>query len=534
MIKLRNYQEKAINDIKTAFSQGLKHIILQAPTGAGKTVIFTEIGKRIAEKGNKILILTDRVELLTQAGGSLKNIGLNSYFIHAGINVVNKNFTSYIAMSQTLRRRIDKPYWIDFINSIDLFIIDEVHKQEFNYLFESNLLDNKFVIGFTATPKRSGKMRQLGLDFEKIIPTKDVKELIQDGYLMQDDYYGLSSPDLSGVGYDAMKGDFKTSQMFNEYNTPKLYSGVVKNYKKIVNKTKTLVFCVNIEHCIRTAIEFQNEGFNARFITSGVSKPKYPKDAENKGKIEVYNERLRVYNLYNEYFVKYSGKREDIFSDFKNNKFDILINAGIATTGYDCPSIETIILNRATLSVTLLLQMVGRGSRLHFAKTHFNILDFGGNCQRLGYYSENRTWSLWHDYKKGTGVPPVKECGFNNDGKPIKAANNVKGCRRLILASYKICPFCGFKYPDKKKKEIELNNYLYNGFKAIKTKNLNEMNFEELFFYWKEKGHKSAWLWRQLWYRNKENSIRNFGKKYNWSQNTINKAIKFCVQRINY
>ena len=510
MIKLRAYQEKAITDIKTEFNKGFKHVILQAPTGAGKTVIFSDLSKRTALKGKKILILTDRIELLTQAGGSLKKVGLNSFFIQAGTKYVSNAFSSYIVMSQTLRRRIELNYWKEFIKTIGLIIIDECHKQEFNYLFESGLIDNTHVIGFTATPKRSGRMRQLALDYEKLIPTVSVKWLIDNGYLVNDDYFGLNTPDMSQVDYNYMTGDFAEKSMFKEFNTPQLYAGVVKNYKKLTPNTKTLVFCVNIEHSIKTCLKFKEQGLNVKFITSSVSKPKEPETGATEGKIAQYNERLRIYTLYKKNFKELSGDRTQIFEDFKQNKFDILVNAGIATTGYDCPSLQTIILNRATLSVTLLLQMIGRGSRIFDKKTHFNILDFGGNCSRLGYYSENRLWSLWHEHKDGKGLPPMKDCGFTNTGKPISSKQ--KGCRRMILASYKICPFCGFKYPTKKEKEIELATLMYNGNKAIRTKNLKDMNYEELHLYWKVKGHKSAWLWRQLWYRNKNIQLDNLGK----------------------
>ena len=81
--------------------------------------------------------MTDRVELLTQTGGTLQKVGIKTYNISAGINHYNKNYNVYIAMSQTLRRRIKLEYWQKFIQNIDLVIIDEAHKQEFNYLFES-------------------------------------------------------------------------------------------------------------------------------------------------------------------------------------------------------------------------------------------------------------------------------------------------------------------------------------------------------------------------------------------------------------
>lgn len=524
MILLRNYQLQCIADIRENFSKGIKHLIVQAPTGSGKTVIFSSIAKAISEKNNKVLILTDRAELLTQAGGSIKRTGLNSFYIQAGCKLVSNAFNSYIAMSQTLRRRVTDKYWIEFLQNIDLLIIDECHKSEFDYIFE--FFKDKYILGFTATPKRSGKMRQLALDYDKIINTVSVKELIEQGYLVNDDYYGFDAPDMSDVVIDRMKGDYKENQMFKKFNTTTLYSGVVKNYIDICNGSKALVFCVNIEHCIITAKEFEKNGINAKFIVSDISQPQLkenPTDAEK----TYYNERKRVYDLFqsNKHLT---GNRSDIFKSFESGKFNVLINAGIATTGYDCPTIETIILNRATTSLTLLLQMIGRGSRISENKTHFNILDFGGNCQRLGYYTEDRYWSLWHDEYKGEGLPPVKNCGFDSIGKPIPPGN---GCKRMILATYKICPFCGFLYPnDKQIKEIVLSGVVFDATqkKAVKTKRLKDMSYSELKEYYEIKGHKPAWLWRQLHYKNGKTAILEYGKLNFWKNGTIEKALEFC------
>jgi hypothetical protein len=432
-------------------------------------------------------------------------------------------------MSQTLRNRIADPYWISFIKSINLVVIDEAHKQEFNYLFESNLLKDKYVIGFTATPKRSGKMRHLALDYETIINSLSVKEAIAQDYLVNDDYYGFQSPDMKDVKIDYMKGDYSERQMFEKFNTTKVYKGAVNNYLNICPGSKALIFCVNIEHCIKTCIEFQNNGVDARFVVSGVGMPKFKDIFENDGQKIIYEEKVRKYELYKEYFSKYSGDRAGLFKGFANKEFPVLINAGIATTGFDDPSIETIIVLRATMSTALWLQMLGRGSRIFPGKTHFNILDFGDNASRLGHYSENRIWSLWHEKYEGHGLPPIKNCGFESNGKPI--VSNKTGCRRPILAAYKICPFCGFIYPEKIVKEIDLSNIVFDDSLrvSVKMKRIKDMTNSEIYEYWKMKGHKSAWLWRQLFLKGGSKAIEEFGREYKWSFATIDKAIQYCV-----
>lgn len=528
--QLRPYQQTAITNIRGAFARGDKHILLQAPTGSGKTFIFSVLTKMSADKGSRVLILTDRAELLRQAGGSLKKTGLDAFYIQAGCKVVNSSYNAFIAMSQTLRNRIGKQYWTDWLNSIDLVIIDEAHKQEFNYIFESGLLDDKYVIGFTATPKRSGKMRQLALDYQAIIPTIEVRDLIKQDFLVNDDYYGVTSPDMSDVQIDRMKGDYKEGQMFQKFNNPELYEGCVENYQKICPGSKAIVFCVNIEHVIKTCEQFRKSGINARFVVSKMSKPKYP-TKETEGAMARYEERNRVYQLYLDAYNKWSGDRQEVFKWFNDTPASVLINAGIATTGFDQPDIETVVVNRATTSTTLWLQMVGRGSRISEGKTHFNILDFGGNADRLGHYSEVREWGLWHDDKGGDGLPPLKECGYDSKGRPI-IVNGKKGCRRLIAASIKICPFCGYKYPDKMHIKADLHGILLATQQetgrviAKKTKLVRDMDLQELIEYRKMKGHKMAWLWRQAYIRG---DLKKLSELQGWTSATYQKAENYCL-----
>ncbi|MGB0881438.1 MAG: DEAD/DEAH box helicase family protein [Vicingaceae bacterium] len=528
-IILRDYQNKGVQLIRNFFKKGGNHAIFRAPTGGGKTIIFSYIAQNVALKKKKVLILTNRSELLMQADGSLSKFGLKPFLIRAGINFLNFNSNAYIAMSQTLRNRVKKDMWKNWIKKIDLIIIDEAHLQDFNFLFESGLIDNVKTLGFTATPKRTGKMRQLAIDYEEILGSVEVSELIDRNYLVPDDYFGVQGVNLNNVKFDYMKGDYSEQDMFNRFNSPKLYAGVVKNWLQIAPNSHTIVFCVNVEHCIHTCEEFQKNGIDARFITSAKTKPKEPEENATEGDWIKYEEKMRLYNLYIDNFAKWSGNRADLFRKFNNKEFTVLINAGIATTGFDCPAIETVIVNRATTSQTLWLQMIGRGSRTFPGKTHFNILDFGDNASRLGHYTQNQAWSLWHEMGKesdGEGVPPVKECGENR--KPDK--NGKKGCGRIIMASLKICPFCGYITPKSEAKEIDLSGIMYDNklHRAVAVKKISDMDIDELYDYFKLKKHKSAWLWRQLYFRGGEDLIEKIGKQKGWKLSTVQKSKEFC------
>ena len=119
----------------------------------------------------------------------------------------------------------------------------------------------------------------------------------------------------------------------------------------------------------------------------------------------------------------------------------MLCNCGILTAGYDCPDIETVILYRATTSLPLFMQMVGRGSRITPTKNKFTILDFGNNIHRLGFWEDKRVWSL------------EKETQRTNEKEDAGFIKICKKCGAILLPSTKICPYCGAKI---KKEEEEI------------------------------------------------------------------------------
>lgn len=537
-INLRDYQNGINTKIREKIKSRNKHILVQLPTGGGKTVIFSYIALNAAKKGNKVLIITDREELLSQAGATIRKFDLHPSFIKAGSKFIDRRKNIYIAMSQTLRNRIGIQEWRDFIlNEIEIVIIDEAHIQEFNYLFEDGILDTKLVLGFTATPSRSGKMRQLGLDYEVLIRGAEPKDLIKLGYLLNCDLYEAESPDMAGVKINTLNNDYSEQSMFERFDKPTLYKGLINNYREKADGKRMIVFCCNIEHAIKTTVELSNAGYRAKFVSSEVGKP-VSKNSMTEAELAVYNEKQRKYDYFLKYYTDYSGPRKQVIQQFKQGEFEIIVNVDILTKGFDDPSVEVVAVYRATTSMTLWLQMLGRGSRTYDEnKTHFIALDFGANAKRLGNYDSNRTWSLWHETRKGGGVPPVKECGHTSKGKPIKSSNEVeKGCRRLILASYTLCPFCGFKYPEKKEaKEIELSLSKISTEEGIviNSKSITKMNWQELTDYRKIKGHKQPWLWRQLWIRGKEQELRAYAAQYFWNPLVTEKAVNYCKNNLS-
>lgn len=434
MIKLRNYQSDAINELREGFKKHQRQVLC-LPTGAGKTVVFSEMVRLAAEKNTVTMIFTDRTELFKQTLKSLGKVGIAVEEISPQKKNTYLNAIVYLSMVETIKRRKDvlqnlKP---------KLLIIDESHKSNFNAVLEA--FPDAKVIGATATP--------VGKHFYKyytnIVQNIDVPELVDAGFLspckpfqMVDDFSDL----------DVKNGEFTSQSLDKHFDKPTLYKGVTDNWLKLANGKKTIVFNVNINHTINTHQAFIDAGISSEYITS-----KTP-----------------------------SIERDRILKAFQSNAFTVLNNCGILTTGYDEPSIECVIVNRATKSLPLWLQCVGRGSRLFPGKDNFILLDFGGNHTRLGLWNEQRKWSL-KEKKKKEGVAPVKSC---------------EKCEAICPASAPVCPFCGNTFP---KKESEIKEGVMVEVQPVTPteligKRISELSILELIDLQKSKKYKASFVWR--------------------------------------
>ena len=359
MIKLRPYQEKTINSLRQSMINGNKRLILCLPTGGGKTVVFSYMISRALEKGNKCLILTHRTELLTQAGGTLSNFGLTPEIVNPKNKKLDLNKSLYVAMTKTVLSRIENLK--DWLKTFDLIIIDESHLQDFNNLFE--FLPDCFVIGATATPERKGNQLALNSFYQDLINEVSISDLIKAGYLAQPRSFGVQI-DLKGI--KTKSGDYDNNQVGEMFDKMQLYEGVYNNLQRYAKNKKKIIFSSNIKSSLTLVEKLNKNGLNAKHI-----------DATSKD-------------------------REALIKWFKNTPDAILSNVGILTAGFDEPTIECVVLYRATKSLPLFLQMVGRGSRVTENKKEFIILDFGNNIQRHGFWEDTREWSLKKKAKKGS------------------------------------------------------------------------------------------------------------------------------------
>lgn len=389
---LRNYQIQTIDEFEQS---GEKNILLQMPTGAGKTYTFTEIAKRFfLTEVKKVLIVVHRNELLTQAKNAL---GERCFLIADGVKEIPNNFDFYVGMVETVKRRVNK------MPNFGLVIIDEAHIANFNKLPYFTNPDTK-VLGVTATPIGTKPLSNI---FEKMISPIDIKSLIEQNYLLNCEVYGVASDLVAVQKFKTKGGEFDNQELDKFYSSEKMVKTLVTAFNDYSLNKKALIFNVNINH--------NNCVYNALFDLG--------------------------YNVYRIDGETPANERKDILNKFKTESNAIICNVGVLTTGFDEPSVQTIFLNRATKSLALYLQMIGRGSRTYEGKDKFTIIDLGKNTARFGFYDEHRDWQTF--FTKGTmsdgnGVSPTKECpdcGF------------IQHTRKLI------CESCGFSFEEEKLKQ---------------------------------------------------------------------------------
>ena len=464
-IQLRPYQQKAIEEARKKILSGKKRFVFCSPTGSGKTFTFSFIVKSAVSRGKKVLILTHRLELMTQAGGSLNRLGIDITNIEAGKNHIYFNKSLYAAMIETISRRMEKEQYQSFVRSLDMIIIDECHIGSFDKFFK-HISPECVVIGFTATPHREGNQLCMSEMYDDIVEVISIPELIEQGYLAQPNSYGVNV-DLSKV---KMKGkDYDAEEMGNYYSSQKVWAGVIENYNRICPKTKALVFCPSISSSKLMRDELINAGLNAKHL-----------DGETP-----------------------TQERKSILRWFKETPDAILCNVGVLTTGFDEPSVETIILYRATKSLPLFLQMVGRGSRvIPSVKEKFTILDFGNNIKEHGFWEDDRIWKLKKKEKKKKGAASAKEC---------------KGCGALLAPAVRLCKFCGYEFEAKVEKQeqkvAELERLDY--YKARKVASVSSL--EEKVRMAKEGLIKPAWVLHNLNDRKEaELFVKMMGYKPGW------------------
>jgi DNA repair protein RadD len=418
-VKLRDYQESAVAEVRAVLRAGFKSPILVLPTGGGKTVIFSYIAKNAADRKKKVLILAHRDQLIKQASRKL-----NDYDVKHGIIMArftpNRMGMVQVASVQTLVRRIDKiRAWF----KPDLIVIDECHLSAANS-YRKILAANTeaSILGVTGTPCRLDNKplgKEYGGIYDVMVKGPSTGEMMARGFLVRTRVFAPAHQlDLSGVGKN-IKGDYDERELAAVVDKPKITGDAVAHYLEICPNAPAIAWCVTLEHAAHVSA-----AFNAAGVTSIVLSGDDDSDV-----------------------------RDRALNALGSGKIRVICFVGILIEGVDCPPIACIIGLRPSLSLSSYLQLLGRELRPIYAegmpldtdeqrlaaiaasdKPYAFFLDHANLTHKHGLVDDDQGWSLDWGEKKKAAKKKQQE-------KPVDVVQ-CKGCFG-VFAPQATCPFCG-------------------------------------------------------------------------------------------
>ncbi|OHW96776.1 DEAD/DEAH box helicase, partial [Colletotrichum incanum] len=350
-IQLRDYQEECIQSVLQSLKDGHKRLGISLATGSGKTVIFTQLIERIQPRrglATQTLILAHRRELVEQAARHCTNAYPNSSVeIEMGSMHASGTADITIASLQSITSG-------DRLSKFDpqrfkLVLVDEAHhivapgymRVLRHFGLDTKRADSPALVGVSATFSRFDGLK-LGAAIDQIVYHKDYVDMIGDKWLSDVVFTTVeSSADISRVKNGA-NGDFQQGDLSRAVNTDQVNEITVRSWlARASDRKSTLVFCVDLAHVAGLTQTFRKHGYDARFVTGDTPKV----------------------------------ERSEILEAFRKGEFPVLVNCGVFTEGTDIPNIDCVVLARPTRSRNLLVQMIGRGMRLHRGKSDCHVID---------------------------------------------------------------------------------------------------------------------------------------------------------------
>lgn len=431
---LRPYQERFINEIRTNLAK-YKRIVACAATGAGKSKVFVTIAHAAMAKGKTVLVVTESLKIFAQISAELpaKLIDSNAdtfYLQRGGI---------FIAMAQTLSRRKQMVANFQHFGDELLVIADEAHIGTPTKLLQQ--FDKAYMIGFTATPDfRFAK--HLPVLYNAIVVGAQPDELVNEGFLASYRHFARVSADLDLLSI--RNGEFTEESQERAFESKVVYDGLMNDLRSFRYK-KAMIFTASIRHCEALYGTLQAAGFNT----------------------------IRIHSQLADAITSYDLNR------FMHGDIDICISVGILTKGFDLPVIDLVVLQRATTSLPLYLQMIGRGSRSFPGKGQFTVLDYGGNYSRHGLWDMERDWTkMWNSARKKKESPaPVKLC---------------PSCEFLMAVSRMICPNCGHQFEKSAEEKAQDSKLIEvtEAYRMMVGKRISDLSAKELATYARLKNKK--------------------------------------------
>jgi superfamily II DNA or RNA helicase len=355
MFKLHDYQQTLVNKTRQAYIDGFKAPCVVAPCGAGKSVIISDIARLTTDKGNRVLFLVHRKELIDQIRNTFEK------------NEVNLNLVEF-GMVQTVVRRLDKTA------KPALIITDESHHGlAASYQSIYDYFKDVLRLGFTATPIRLNGSG-LGNINDILIEEVDAEWLIENHFLSPYKYFAPKLIDVSKLKLNSLK-EFSNSSIDDAMDKT-IYGDVIKHYRELADGEQAIAYCHNVDASKYTAEQFKEHGINAIHLDA-----KTPKN-----------------------------ERDSIIQAFRDKEIQILCNVDLIGEGFDVPDCSTVIMLRPTQSLSLFIQQAMRGMRYKPGKTS-TIIDHVDNVRRFGLPDQKRHWSL-HSKKtsKSTAEVKIRQC----------------------------------------------------------------------------------------------------------------------------
>lgn len=371
---LRDYQVRCRDDLRAAFGEGFRAVLLVLATGGGKTPIFSGIAAGASQKGKRVLVLAHRRELIRQASQKLYAWGVPHGIIAPG-HTATRDLVQ-VASVQTLSRRLGDPRYA----APDLIILDEAHHAIAGQWAQVlAAYPRARVLGVTATPQRLdglGLGVEAGGIFEKMVLGPSTADLIGMGYLTPARVFApAEAPDLRGVR--TRGGDYEQGALADAMSAPKIVGNAVEHYARHAPGLPAILFSPSVAHAEATAEAFRAAGWRA--VAASGATP--------------------------------AAERDAAIAGLATGAVQVLCSCDLISEGLDVPAVGAVILLRPTKSLGLYLQQVGRGLRPAPGKTHLIVLDHAGNTLTHGMPDAPREWTLAGKKRREKDqVPPARQC----------------------------------------------------------------------------------------------------------------------------